>query len=324
MSLIKDNLKRILVQMNCYLETLERMNLVTYQDRIRWREPRYRKRIKFEQEGQDRIGELIARDEPLMVARIGATELSCLRFFLEKRGKKKHSYSNKIRYAMANLSGFFPADDDSLDAFSEMFLDHLKQVDVLAVWFNKYEDVICNNYCGDAELIELGCLEPYLFNNPWSARLKAKKVLVVHPFAESIRKQYEERRRLLFNSPDVLPEFELKTIKSVQSIAGSKVDFPNWFDAYNHMCDEIAKVDFDTCLIGAGAYGLPLAAFAKSLEKQAIHMGGVTQILFGIRGKRWEKIYADSTAKLFNEHWIRPLESETPEHKDRVENGCYW
>ena len=225
---------------------------------------------------------------------------------------------------MSNNAGFFPTDDDSLDAFSKLFLSHLKMVDVMAVWFNQYEDVICNTYCQDAELIDLTCLEPFHFATPWSSKLAGKKVLVVHPFADSIRKQYEEKRRLLFASPDVLPEFELKTLKAVQSIAGTRVDFATWFDAYQYMCDEIAKVDFDICLIGAGAYGLPLAAFAKSLGKKAIHLGGVTQILFGIKGKRWEQLYADTTAQLFNEHWVRPMVSETPESKDMVEKGCYW
>ena len=101
------------------------------------------------------------------------------------------------------------------------------------------------------------------------------------------------------------------------------MEFATWFDAYRHMCDRIAGIDFDICLIGAGAYGLPLASFAKKMGKQAIHMGGVTQILFGIKGRRWEQLYADSTGKLFNEHWIRPLASETPTNKDDVEKGCY-
>ena len=224
---------------------------------------------------------------------------------------------------MSNNAGFFPVDDASLDVFSKLFLDKLKLVDVMGVWLNKGEDAVCNQYCKDADLVELGCLEPFAFNNPWSAVLAGKKVLVVHPFVESIRKQYA-KRRVLFTSPDVLPDFELKTLKAVQSIAGTRVDFATWFDAYHSMCNEMAKVDFDICLIGAGAYGLPLAAFAKRLGKQAIHLGGVTQILFGIKGKRWEELYADSIAKLFNEHWVRPMASEMPINKDGVENGCYW
>ncbi len=324
MSLIADNIKRAMIYINRFPGALERMNIVTYQDIIKWRAPLYNRRILFEQEGHKRIGAMIARDKPLMIARIGATELSCVRFFLEKRNGGKKPYSTQVRYDMANLSGFFPDDDASLDAFAEMYLKQLKQVDIMAVWFNKYESVLCNNHCPDAELVELWCLEPFRFPHPWSSRLAGKKVLVVHPFAESIEKQYKEKRHLLFPTPDVLPEFELKTIKAVQSIAGSKVDFASWFDAYHHMCDEITKVDFDVCIIGAGAYGLSLAAFAKGLGKQAIHLGGVTQILFGVKGRRWEKEFADSTAKLFNEHWIRPGELETPANKDIVEKGCYW
>lgn len=110
----------------------------------------------------------------------------------------------------------------------------------------------------------------------------------------------------------------------MQSIAGTKVDYATWFDAYRFMCDEMSRIEFDICLIGAGAYGLPLASFAKSLGRQAIHLGGVTQVLFGIKGKRWEVLYADSTALFFNEHWVRPMESETPANVSRVEKGCYW
>jgi hypothetical protein len=324
MNFLPDRLKRAILRVNRFIGTLERHDIITYQDKIRFRSPFYHNKILIEQAGNDRIGELIDQNAPLMIARLGSVELACLRFYLEKRSKKKATYSDRIRFTMSNNAGYFPVDDDSLDAFSKLFLDHLKKVDAMAVWFNHHEDVICNTYCRDAELIDLTCLEPFHFTKPWSSKLAGKKVLVVHPFADSIRKQYDGKRQLLFASPDMLPEFELETLKAVQSIAGTKVGFATWFDAYHYMCDEIAKVDFDICLIGAGAYGLPLASFAKSLGKQAIHLGGVTQILFGIKGKRWEELYSDTTAQLFNEHWVRPMESETPDSKKKVENGCYW
>ena len=325
---VSDCINRVLLRMNLLLGMMEKLHLIniTKEDMLRWRGPGYNKRILLGEEGHNRIAELISRNAPLMVARLGSAELACLRNYLEMKGRKKRGYSRKISSAMANNAGFFPVDDASLDTFSEMFLDHLKQIDIMGVWFNQYEDVICNTWCGDAELIDFDCLEPFRFADPWSSRLAGRKVLVVHPFVESIRKQYEEKRRLLFPSSDVLPEFELKTIRAVQSIGGSKVNFTTWFDAYDHMCDEMAKVDFDICIIGAGAYGLPLASFAKQLGKQAIHLGGVTQILFGIKGKRWERdpAYATTTARLFNEHWVRPLDVETPANKDRIEKGCYW
>jgi hypothetical protein len=326
MTFLNDWIKRELLRINRLLDTLQMLHLVTItkEDLIKFRGTGYDREIRFAQAGHDRIAALISGSEPVLVARLGSVELSCLNFYLEKRAGKKRGYSGKIKATMANHAGFFPVDDASLDAFAELYLEHLPQVDAMGIWFNPYEDVICNTWCRNAELVDFDCLEPFRFDNPWSNRLAGRKVLVVHPFVESIRRQYEEKRHLLFASPDVLPEFELKTIKSVQSIAGSPIAFSTWFDAYRHMCDEIAKVDFDICIIGAGAYGLPLAAFVKQSGRQAIHLGGVTQILFGIKGKRWEREYADSTAKLFNEHWVRPLPAETPANKDKIERGCYW
>jgi len=324
MSFLPDSLKRAILRANRFIGWLERHDIITYQDKIKFRAPLYGKPILFEQAGNDRLGDLIELGAPFMAARLGATELRCLRFYLEHRVGRRTPYSQKVRHSLANLSGFFPADDASLDAFATSFLEQLKQIDVLAVWFNRYEEVVSRDYCPAAELVDLTCLEPFHFANPWSGKLAGKRVLVVHPFADSIRRQYSEKRRLLFAAPDILPDFELHTIAAVQSLAGAKVQFPSWFDAYRHMCDQMAQAQFDICLIGAGAYGLPLAAFARSLGKQAIHMGGVTQILFGIKGKRWEELHADSTALLFNEHWVRPTQSETPGNKDLVEKGCYW
>jgi hypothetical protein len=325
MSFFNDCIKRELLRIDRLLDTLQNMRLVTItkEDLFKFRGGGYRQEIHFGQDGHEQVVKLISRNEPLLIARLGSVELSCLRFYLEKRNGSR-GYTRKIKTTMSNPAGFFPVEDASLDAFAQLYLEHLPQVNLMGVWFNQYEDVICNTYCPNAELVDLDCLEPFRFSNPWSSRLAGRKVLVVHPFAESIRTQYTEKRKLLFPVPNVLPDFELKTLKTVQSIAGAKVDFASWFDAYRHMCDEIARVDFDICIIGAGAYGLPLASFAKQLGKKAIHLGGVTQILFGIKGRRWEREYEDTTAKLFNEHWVRPLPSETPVNKNKIEKSCYW
>ena len=53
------------------------------------------------------------------------------------------------------------------------------------------------------------------------------------------------------------------------------------------MIKEIQMQEFDLCLIGCGAYGLPLAAAVKKMGKQAIHIGGSLQLLFKIKGKCW-------------------------------------
>ena len=85
---------------------------------------------------------------------------------------------------------------------------------------------------------------------------------MIHPFAELIEAQYA-RRSDLFDNKDVLPDFELRTVKAVQSLGGDNQGFKDWFDALEWMKREIGKADFDICLIGCGAYGFPLAAHVK-------------------------------------------------------------
>ena len=152
--------------------------------------------------------------------------------------------------------------------------------------------------------------------------LQGKKVLVVHPFSESIRRSFLEAREKLFQDPRVLPPFDLITLKAVQSHAGAGSGFSSWFEALDCMKRQMTDIDFDLCIVGAGAYGLPLAAHAKSLGKQAIHMGGATQVLFGIIGRRWE--VHPVVRRFINSAWRRPSLAETPPNALSVENGCYW
>lgn len=118
----------------------------------------------------------------------------------------------------------------------------------------------------------------------------------------------------------------MKTLKAVQTIAGEKDDrFETWFEALEWMYNEAIKIDFDVAIIGCGAYGFPLAAKLKEAGKQAIHLGGATQLLFGIKGKRWKNNKAfDYVSKYFNNDWIYPLEEDTPKRAENIEDGCYW
>ena len=88
------------------------------------------------------------------------------------------------------------------------------------------------------------------------------------------------------------------------------------------MYEEAVKIDFEIAIIGCGAYGMPLAAMLKQEGKKVVHMGGVTQALFGIKGKRWVESRVDKVP--FNDAWIYPDKDETPKDAQKVEGGCYW
>ena len=98
--------------------------------------------------------------------------------------------------------------------------------------------------------------------------------------------------------------------------------FLTWFDALDYMKSEVDKVEFHIAIVGAGAYGLPLSAYIKSLGKQVIQMAGSTQLLFGIKGNRWDG--HPIISQLYNEHWVRTSIIETPPQAERVEGGSYW
>jgi hypothetical protein len=168
-------------------------------------------------------------------------------------------------------------------------------------------------------------LDPYWSISPWTKALEGKKILVVHPFAETIEKQYKKREFIFKNN--LLPKFNLKTIKAIQSIAGEKTVFNDWFEALESMKNEIDQQDYDICLIGCGAYGFHLAAHVKRMGKKAFHLGGSLQLLFGIRGNRWENENYNSEynySKLMNEYWIKPNKNEMPVNSKNIEESCYW
>ena len=67
---------------------------------------------------------------------------------------------------------------------------------------------------------------------------------------ETIRQQYEKNRERIFPGTDILPAFELKTLKAVQTIAGEKdARFATWFEALDYMYQEAMKFDFDIAII---------------------------------------------------------------------------
>lgn len=271
------------------------------------------------------IYDAIMKGEPFLVGRFGANELSMMKT-IEFDLKSKYSICTEM---MNTNAGFFPNDTNLIKGFQPLMYDFCRECDVLGVWNQPFEGYFIDKYMKkNVVLTHLDCLEPWYYPEaPWSAALEGKKVLVIHPFEKSIKSQYK-RKEELFPGTDILPKFELKTLRAVQTIAGTKDDrFETWFDALEWMYNEALSFDFDVAIIGCGAYGAPLAAKLKKAGKQAIHLGGATQILFGVKGKRWDgslNTHYDYVNKWFNESWVYPCAEDKVTGSNKIENGCYW
>jgi len=266
------------------------------------------------------IKKLLGSDEPCMISRLGSTELQTLcyiKYYPFSLPLKKRTFYN-IQYA----SGFFPVTHQNLKKFYEVYKQDVKDMDLLVSW--RIEELFFKGWLRKKDYVRKTTLDKfYLHEHPWTYALRGKRVLVVHPFAETIIEQYNNHRTCLFENKEVLPEFaSLETVKAVQSVAGNVVGYDSWFDALEWMKKEIDKKDYDVALLGCGAYAMPLAAHIKRQGKKAIHMGGILQFLFGIKGKRY--IEKTETARLINEYFVSPSAADRPKMADKVEGGCYW
>ena len=290
------------------------------------------------------IYNLLASGKPCMIARYGSTEMFALTNYLGVTEKHNSAWKyiqgkqsawwweDNVKDQMTRWSGFFPSTEENLMRFGEMMLEDSKQLDILGSWLPD-EKVLKKTFNLGYQDVFLRNLEPFWSKQPWTSYLEGKRVVVVHPFAESIKNQYDNYRDKIFEDPKVLPTFSsFRVVKAVQSLGGES-DFETWFEALDYMKKEVEREDFDVCLIGCGAYGFPLAAYVKRMGKQAIHLGGALQLLFGIKGSRWENpnygvkewgIPYGSYSSLINEFWVKPLIKDTPKNAKQVEGACYW
>ena len=296
-----------------------------------YNEESFQKPVHSTDEGSLHLFELISncKKKPFLAGKMGNIEAATTTFV---DFKIRHSlfipqafdyYNFLIRYEhLWQNAGMFSLNKKGLETFHSYIIECLKNADYLGTWPPgiSHEKYLINKHTQrEVFLSSLDSFYVFSITTYWSLALKGLKVLVISPFEKTIQKQYKNRKNL-FKNKDVLPDFDLVTYKSINTIKGEYCPFPSWESALLSMFDDIKTIEFDIALIGAGSYSLPLGYLIKTkLNKSAIHLGGATQILFGIKGKRW-----DSEPNLYNEYWVRPDESEKPRNADLVENGCYW
>jgi len=276
--------------------------------------------------------------EPLCIGRLGGEESRYL-------GALHKSYSRnyvrrkflqptlaKRRFNISKLAGFYFGTSDEEKGFYNLYLECLKNTDVLGIWGTAFAWIESKGLSSSTSAINLGAtspwVEPYPYtinvNNkgflPWTLALDGKKVLVISPFSKSITEQYKHHKDIFYGVK--IPSFDLCTITSPMTFSGNQTSGISWFDNLNIMKDKMKEVNFDIALVGCGAYSFPLAAHAKNLGKQGVHCGGGLQLFFGITGNRWKK--ADYVNKYLNDRWIYPSASETPNGYSFIENSSYW
>jgi hypothetical protein len=260
----------------------------------------------------------IQQGVPFCAARMGHVEGRIL-----GEAQLRQGLWSRATHAEAHANaGIFPVTDAGLHEFAAVYGNALGSVDLLGFWQTDYQAALVSSMKHAPRLCPLSALEPFRQSAPWSQALAGCRVLIVHPFAQSIEAQYSMHGSALFADQRVLPGFHLQVVKPPCTHAPQTEGYASWLDALESLQARVLDRSFDVALIGCGAYGLPLAAAIKRAGRQAIHLGGALQLLFGIRGRRWDDDPA--IRSMVNRHWVRPTAEETPASAESIERGCYW
>ena len=281
--------------------------------------------------GEEKISVFLKSSAPCAIGKMGTTEMMVLEYFdrwIRPPWPKNASWWRPTQ-RLHHTAGFFPVEKAAIERWLPLYRAALGSLDLVPAWqtpgtfLSAYEDRALARYVPQAGRISLASLHPVYPPACWLPELCAMRWLVISPFEATIRSQLPHLEKLGF-----FPEESLVRLPAVRAQCQilrcpqlPYLETPRhrtWFEALEEMKSEMKKIPFDVALVGAGAWSIPLVAHAKNLGKKGLHFGGQLQLLFGIKGGRWDR------AKIYNDFWIRPLEKERPRDFMRMENGAYW
>lgn len=198
----------------------------------------------------------------------------------------------------------------------------------------KSESFWLSSYNPTCTRVPLRSLEPYYVNpeDAWTSVLQGQKVAVVSSFADTITQQLEKRQDIWPNThqyylPQSTTFVPIKThyapvLAQGNAVANWPTPIESWSDAVQHIVKQVLESGAKIAILGCGGLAMPIAYALKRHNIISIVMGGSIQVLFGIKGKRWESHGVIS--KFWNPHWTYPAPHEIPGAAKQIEGGCYW
>jgi hypothetical protein len=246
-------------------------------------------------------------NEPFMIGRWGTTEFGLLKHYLELIPWYEKKYNKKVSTRMKLHSGFFSNSKKMLDKYGKLYKKATINSDMMKlIGVNKEKEVLAY-LCPRKRVIMSRKTRPWFNTCPWTEYLENRRVLVISPFKNDIKEQYKSRDKL-FDDERILPKFDLKVVRAVNTRNKDSSKFEDWFEALNFMKEKIENKSFEIALLGCGSYGMPLCDFiSENLNKTSIYMGGDLQLLFGLKGGRWED--QNRYQKIFNKYWKYPKDN---------------
>ena len=274
----------------------------------------------------DHIKSLMADTQPFLIGRMPGNEANVLAEWVRNGSPHLPVITDGRVHKLEQNTGFYSEEHNKkevLEFWCNAYLEALRDCDLLfrlETAAAAEMDFLVSDHLDEIHVWSAVRLET------WMPSLNNKRVLVISPFEDSIKVQWEKRKELFLTgkSPFEFPDFELSTIQAPNTIKGNE-PFPhaNWRESFEHTCEQIDTKDFDIAILGCGSYGMPLAHYIKKSGKGAFYPGSYAQVMFGIKGNRWN-IQGNTVHSYWNEFWKSPEPHEVPKNFQEVEGGCYW
>ena len=262
-----------------------------------------------------KITDAIKNKEPLIFGKIGGVEAQHLRYYLA------HGDAALLNTCSLPVqAGIYPRSKEDLKDWCDHYLESIKNVDYILQWCADQGDKYVLEALGwnGGIIDDFSDLEPFGHGEKgWHYHLKDKKLLTVAPFPKTIEQQLPKYSKI-WRGAEI---GEVQVVQSPYSAALLGEEPRPYKEILNEICEQIEDSDFDVATVGCGGYSLMICDFIKSLGKPSIHLGGGNQLLFGIKGKRWD--YDVDPSWYNSPEWIRILPEETPPNTQLMGNE-YW
>jgi hypothetical protein len=253
----------------------------------------------------NQLSDLLTSDEPVSIIRFGNVEVTSLL----GQGIYEQMYSN---------AGFY-GDEKCYQYWKKLYIEALFKC-------NGILDVCsCASFqiCGDL-MIKLNCWKPtlpYIEDPSWWIQLIeeiSEPIGVVSFFKKDIEEQIPNLSQIWVRR--TLRKKKFNVVESWNTITGNK-PHKDWNETFEKLKERVdSQTDTKLWLISCGCYGLPLCEYIRQKGGKAIYVGGLLQLIFGLKGSRWED--REEVTRHYNQYWKYP--TTKPENYNSVEGGCYW
>jgi hypothetical protein len=295
-------------------------------------------------EGAQELVRAVQASTPYAAGKLGTSTFDALSWYATHRQNKadtqKQAYPIHIFQHMVVNAGLFPTHPDTIDQWAEHMIQYVLPVMDIMVELNPSaklpEHNFLETYAKQSKRTVLRALEPYyeadLSNRYTLAIPEGSKIAIVSPFWDSILHQVPKLDTVWNTIPIWTQSHIFIPIQTFYSplVAGNvkhnqwSLHLPDWHAACDEIVEKVKAVDAKYVFVGCGALSLPIVAALKRAGCIAIHTGGATQILFGIKGNHWDKDNHSVISKFYNSAWISPSAREIPEEASAIENACYF